>query len=86
MNAERGHTVLAALNHTPAVQGVLTTALGLADMLEAEVEALHVSEGSRSARMARGATKAAGVHLVRGLGRSQRRSSTHCRARTWSER
>ncbi len=47
---------------------MLTTAFGLAQMLEADIEALHVSEGSGSDRVARGAMKAVGVHLTRKAG------------------
>ncbi len=63
MNTERSHTVLAALNHTPAVHGVLTVALGIAEMVGAEVEGLHVLEGNREPHMALSATKAASIHL-----------------------
>ena len=49
MNTKRGHTVLAALNHTPAVHGVLTVAMGIAEMVGADVEGLHVLEGNRGA-------------------------------------
>jgi len=63
MNTERGRIVVAALNHTPAVHGVLTVARGIADMIGADVEGLHVREGNREPRMARRATDAVGVHL-----------------------
>jgi len=63
MNTERGRIVVAALNHTPAVHGVLTAARGIADMIGADVEGLHVREGNREPRMARRATDAVGVHL-----------------------
>ena len=63
MNTERGRIVVAALNHTPAVHGVLTAARGMAAMIGADVEGLHVREGKREARMAREATQAVGVHL-----------------------
>jgi len=63
MNTERGPILLAALNHSPAVYGVLTAALGIAEMVGADVEALHVSEGSQSAHLALSVTDAAGVHL-----------------------
>ncbi len=50
MNTERGSIVLAALNHSPAVHGVLIAALEVAEMVGADVEALHGSEGKQSAR------------------------------------
>ncbi len=68
MNTDRGHILLAALNHTPAVHEVLTAAVGMGEMIGADVEGLHVAEGNRAARMALGATRAAGVHLSRRTG------------------
>jgi len=68
MNTERGPILLAALNHSPAVHGVLTAALGIAQMVGANVEALHISEGKQSARLALSVTNAAGVHLLKRSG------------------
>ena len=68
MNTERNQTVLAALNHTPAVHGVLTVAVGIAEMVGAEVEGLHVLEGNQQPRMAQSVTKAAGIHLSQRAG------------------
>ena len=68
MNTERGHTVVAALNHTPAVHGVLTVAMGIAEMVGADVEGVHVLEGKQMPRMALSATEAAGLHLSQRTG------------------
>ena len=66
--AERGNVLLAALDNTPAVGGVLTTALGIAPMVGAEVEALHVTNGHETGRIAVGATEAAGIRLHKRTG------------------
>ena len=68
MTTGRGDTLLVALDDTPAVHGVLTVALGIAQMVGTEVEALHISDGERTARIAAEATNAAGVHLHRTQG------------------
>ena len=68
MTAEDGKIVLAALDSTPAVRGVLQTALGLAPMVGAEVEALHVTNGHDRGRISLGATTSAGVRLHKRTG------------------
>jgi len=65
---ERGNTLLVALDDTPAVRGVLMAALGIAQLVGTEVEALHVSDQQHTGRIAAGATYAAGVHLHRRKG------------------
>jgi len=68
MTAERGNVLLAALDNTPAVGGVLTAARGIAHMVGAEVEALHVTNGHETGRIAVGATEAAGIRLHKKTG------------------
>lgn len=64
MSTDRGHTVFVALDDTPAVCGVLTAALGIAQLVGAEVEALHVTDQQHTGKIAARATNAAGVHAM----------------------
>jgi len=86
MNAERGPILLAALDHSPAVHGVLTAALGVAELVGADVEALHVSEGKQSARLALSVTNAARVHLQERTGPVAETILATLQAQKWSGR
>ena len=55
--------LLAALDGSPASAGVLQAALGLGRLIGADVEALHVSDGQRGARIAATLAAGAGVPL-----------------------
>lgn len=63
MTPEQEKTLLAALDSSQAVHGVLTVALGIAQLLGTDVEALHVAEPGRTADIAERETSGAGVRL-----------------------
>ena len=63
MIPEQEKTLLAALDSSLAVHGVLTVALGIAQLLGTDVEALHVAEPGRTADIAERETSGAGVRL-----------------------
>jgi nucleotide-binding universal stress UspA family protein len=61
-------TVLAAIDDSAAAQPVLATALAVAPLLDATVEALHVSADEDGGRTAEAAAGAAGIPLRRASG------------------
>ena len=61
-------TVIAAIDDSAAAQPVLATALAVAPLLDATVEALHVSADDDGGRTAEAAATAVGVPLRRAVG------------------
>jgi nucleotide-binding universal stress UspA family protein len=61
-------TILAAIDDSAAAQPVLGTALALAPILDATVEAVHVSAGQRGGRTAQATALAANVAIRRVVG------------------
>ena len=60
---ERGDGLVAFLDDTPSARAVLTAALGIAQLLATEVQALHVSEGNGPNRISTQVALDAGVDL-----------------------
>jgi nucleotide-binding universal stress UspA family protein len=71
------NTVLAAIDDSAAAQPVLATALAVAPLLDATVQALHVSADEDGGRTAEAAAGAAGIPLRRASGDPLRQITLH---------